>query len=102
VAPRSSLDAFPYLLVLAVFLAQPLSLGIGLHEQAREAVMRKNDGCTLDPGLTALALRGISKPSAYPFVERHLWRKRAVGLFVTLTRLGGRTFERKPVIQVSS
>jgi hypothetical protein len=43
--------------------------------------MRKDDRCTLDPGLTALALRGLSAPSAYPFIERHLWRKRAVGLF---------------------
>jgi hypothetical protein len=43
---------------------------------------RHDDRCTLDPGRTALALRGMSPPASYPFVERHLWRKRAVGLFV--------------------
>jgi hypothetical protein len=64
--------------------------------------MRNGDRCTLDPGLTALALRGISKPSAYPFVERHLWRKRAVGLFVALTKLGGQTSEQKREIPLSS
>ena len=50
--------------------------------------MRKDDDrCTLDPGLTALALRGLSKPTSYPFVERHLWRRRAVGLFAALRAL---------------
>jgi hypothetical protein len=44
---------------------------------------------------------GVTKPSSYPFVERHLWRKRAVGLFVALARLGGRTSERKREVQVS-
>jgi hypothetical protein len=34
--------------------------------------MRKDDRCTLDPGLTALTLRGLSNLSAYPFVERPL------------------------------
>jgi hypothetical protein len=64
--------------------------------------MRKDDHCTLDPGLTALALRGLSDPSAYPFVERRLWRKRAVGLFAALTRLHGRTPQPKREVQVSS
>jgi hypothetical protein len=41
---------------------------------------RNNDGCTLDPGLTELALRGVSKPASYPFAERHLWRKRAAAV----------------------
>jgi hypothetical protein len=45
--------------------------------------MRNERRCTLDPGLTALALRGL-KPASYPFVERHLWRKRAAGLFAAL------------------
>jgi hypothetical protein len=65
-------------------------------------MMRKDDRCTLDPGLTALALRGLSNPSAYPFVERHLWRKRVVGLFAALTRLHGRTPQRKREVPVSS
>jgi hypothetical protein len=64
--------------------------------------MKPPDRCTLDPGLTALALRGISTPSSYPFVERHMWQKRAVGLFVALTRLGSRTSEPKCEIRVSS
>jgi hypothetical protein len=52
--------------------------------------MRKDtDCCTLDPGLTALALRGLSKPTSYPFVERHLWRRRAAGLFAAVKALGG-------------
>jgi hypothetical protein len=43
--------------------------------------MRANDRrVMLDPGLTALALRGLTRPSSYPFVERHLWRRRAAGL----------------------
>ena len=42
--------------------------------------MPRDDRCTLDPGLTALALRGLSKPSSYPFVQRYLWRRRAAGL----------------------
>jgi hypothetical protein len=42
--------------------------------------MRRDDSRTLDPGLTVLALRGLSNPSSYPFVERHLWRRRAAGL----------------------
>ena len=42
--------------------------------------MRRDTSCTLDPGLTALALRGLSKPSSYPFVERYLWHRRAAGL----------------------
>jgi hypothetical protein len=50
---------------------------------------REDHRCTLDPGLTALALRGLSKPASYPFVERHLWRRRAAGLFAALRRLGG-------------
>jgi|RhiMetdeSRZDD1v2_1073273.scaffolds.fasta_scaffold11395_12 hypothetical protein len=64
--------------------------------------MRKDHRCTLDPGLTALALRGLSNPSAYPFVERHLWRKRAVGLFAALTKLRGRTPQAKCEVRVSS
>ena len=46
--------------------------------------MRRDTSCTLDPGLTALALRGLSKPSSYPFVERHLWRQRAGGLWAAI------------------
>jgi hypothetical protein len=64
--------------------------------------MRKDDRCTLDPGLTALAFRGLSDPSAYPFVERHLWRKRAVGLFAALTRFYGRPPQLKRGVQGSS
>jgi hypothetical protein len=63
--------------------------------------MRTGDRCTLDPGLTALALRGIRKPAAYPFVQRHLWRKRAVGLFVALIKLGRPRSERRRRIPVS-
>jgi hypothetical protein len=50
---------------------------------------RDTEPCTLDPGRTALALRGLSKPSLYPFVEQHLWRRRAAGLFAALRALGG-------------
>jgi hypothetical protein len=54
--------------------------------------MRRDDSCTLDPGLTALALRGLSKPSSYPFVERHLWRRRAAGVCAAiLVSVRGRT-----------
>jgi hypothetical protein len=50
--------------------------------------MRKNtDCCTLDPGRVALALRGLSRPASYLFVERQLWRRRAAGLFVALKTL---------------
>jgi hypothetical protein len=62
--------------------------------------MRKDDRCTLDSGLTVLALRGLSDPSAYPFVERHLWRKRAVRLFSALTRLPGRALRPKREVPV--
>jgi hypothetical protein len=31
--------------------------------------MRNERRCTLDPGLTALALRGVTKPASYLFVE---------------------------------
>jgi hypothetical protein len=65
-------------------------------------VRRNDDNCTLDPGLTVVALRGLAKPSSYPFVERQLWRQRAVGLFVAVTRLSGRTSQRKREVQVSS
>jgi hypothetical protein len=54
-----------------------------------------NDRCTLDPGLTALALRGLSKPTSYPFVERHLWRRRAAGLFGALRALRGQRSQRE-------
>ncbi len=47
--------------------------------------MLKDAPCTLDPGLTILALRGLSKPSSYPFVERHLWRRRAIRLRAAIT-----------------
>jgi hypothetical protein len=63
---------------------------------------RHHDRCTLDPGRTALALRGLSKPASYPFVERHLWRRRAVGLFAALRALLGRRRQREPEAQVSS
>ena len=63
---------------------------------------RDADRCTLDPGRTALALRGLSRPASYPFVERHLWRKRAVGLFLALRALGGQRRPRKPEAQASS
>ena len=54
--------------------------------------MRQDDSCTLDPGLTVLALRGLSRPSSYPFVERHLWRRRAAGLWAAiLASVRGRT-----------
>jgi hypothetical protein len=58
---------------------------------------RDTDRCTLDPGRTALALRGLSKPSSYPFVEAHLWRRRAAGVFAALRALGrpGRQQERE-------
>lgn len=62
--------------------------------------MRKTDHrCTLDPGLTALALRGLSKPASYPFVERQLWRRRAAGLFAALRALQGRRRQRQPAAQ---
>ena len=52
--------------------------------------MRKDtDRCTLDPGRTALALRGLSKPLSYPFVEQHLWQRRAAGLLAALKALRG-------------
>jgi hypothetical protein len=58
------------------------------------------DCCTLDPGRTALALRGLSKPASYPFVERHLWRRRAVGLFAALRALQKQ--QEAPGMQASS
>jgi hypothetical protein len=65
--------------------------------------MRKDtDGCTLDPGRTALALRGLSKPASYPFVERHLWRRRAAGLFAALRALQRRRRQRDPEAHASS
>jgi hypothetical protein len=67
--------------------------------------MRRADNrCTLDPALTALALRGLSKPASYPFVEGHLWRRRAAGLFAALRTLHGRRTQPKPKreAQVSS
>jgi hypothetical protein len=63
---------------------------------------RDTDRCTLDPGRTALALRGLSQPAAYPFVERQLWRRRAAGLFVALRELGRRKTPQKPEAQASS
>ena len=42
------------------------------------------DSVTLDSGRTALALRVLSKPASCPFVERHLSRRRAAGLFAAL------------------
>jgi hypothetical protein len=50
---------------------------------------RDTDGCTLDSGRVALALRGLRKPASYPFVERQLWRRRAAGLFLALKALRG-------------
>ena len=65
--------------------------------------MRKDDDrCTLDPGLTALALRGLSKPTSYPFVERHLWRRRAAGLFAAVKTLGGQRRQQEREAQASS
>ena len=53
--------------------------------------MRKDtDRCTLDPGRTALALRGLAMPASYPFVERGLWRRRAAGLLAAMRALGTR------------
>jgi hypothetical protein len=63
---------------------------------------RDDDRCTLDPGRTALALRGLSKPASYPFVERHLWRRRAAGLFAALTALGGQRRPRERDAEASS
>jgi hypothetical protein len=63
---------------------------------------RDDDRCTLDPGRTALALRGMSDPASYPFVERHLWRRRAAGLFAALRALGRPKTPRKPEAQTSS
>jgi hypothetical protein len=60
------------------------------------------DGCTLDPGRTALALRGLSKPASYPFVERHLWRRRAAGLFAAVKTLGGQRRQQEREAQASS
>jgi len=65
--------------------------------------MRRDTSCTLDPGLTALALRGLSKPSAYPFVERHLWRRRAAGVCAAiLVSVRGRTKTRTGVAATTS
>jgi hypothetical protein len=63
---------------------------------------RDDDRCMLDPGRTALALRGLSKPASYPFVERHLWRRRAAGLFAALRALQGQRRPRGPEAQASS
>jgi hypothetical protein len=60
---------------------------------------RDDDRRTLDPALTALALRGLSKPAAYPFVERYLWRRRAAGLFAALKALGGQRRDRNREMQ---
>ena len=62
---------------------------------------RDDDRCTLDPGRTALALRGLSKPASYPFVERYLWRRRAAGLFAALSALGRQKTPQKPEAQAS-
>ena len=63
---------------------------------------RDDDRCTLDPGLTALALRGLSKPTSYPFVECHLWRRRAAGLFAAVKALGGQRRQQERDAQASS
>jgi hypothetical protein len=63
---------------------------------------RDNDRCTLDPGRTALVPRGLSKPASYPFVEQHLWRRRAAGLFAALRALGGQRRQREREIPASS
>jgi hypothetical protein len=63
---------------------------------------RDTDRCTLDPGRTALALRGLSNPASYPFVERHLWRRRAAGVFAALRALQGQRRQRAPEAQASS
>jgi hypothetical protein len=63
---------------------------------------RDTDRCTLDPGRTALALRGLSQPAAYPFVERQLWRRRAAGLFAALTARGGQKSPREREAQALS
>jgi hypothetical protein len=60
---------------------------------------RDDDRRTLDPALTALALRGLSKPAAYPFVERHLWRRRAAGVWAAiLASVRGRTEARTGMV----
>ena len=63
---------------------------------------RDTDRCTLDPGRTALALRGLSKPASYPFVERQLWRRRAAGLVAALSVLGGQRRQRERKGRASS
>jgi hypothetical protein len=63
---------------------------------------RDDDRCTLDPGRTALALRGMSHPASYPFVERHLWRRRVAGLYAALRTLQGRRRQREPKAQAAS
>jgi hypothetical protein len=63
---------------------------------------RDTDRCTLDPGRTALALRGLTRPTSYPFVERHLWRRRAAGLFAALKALRGQSHQRAREARASS
>jgi hypothetical protein len=63
---------------------------------------RDTDRCTLDAGRTALALRGLSKPVSYPFVERQLWRRRAAGLFVALKALCGQRSQPRREAQAST
>jgi hypothetical protein len=63
---------------------------------------RDTDRCTLDPGRTALALRGLSEPSSYPFVEQQLWRRRAAGLFAALKALRGQRSQSRREAQAST
>jgi hypothetical protein len=63
---------------------------------------RDTDRCTLEPGRTALALRGLSKPSSYPLEEQHHWRTRAAGLFAALRALGGPGRQRQRELQARS
>jgi hypothetical protein len=63
---------------------------------------RDTDGWTLDSGRVALALRGLRKPASYPFVERHLWWRRAGGLFVGLKALRGRPSQPEPNADVDN
>lgn len=51
--------------------------------------MQAHEDCcfTLDPRLTALALRGLrQEPLLYPFLERAVWSRRVAGLLAPVGR----------------